>query len=466
MIYVARRIDLGPVRYIRLALPLGAVAEAVSWLRGAVWTATGVTLLLALLVSLVLARRVSAPLAALAEAARYQARVACCDGQRVPITSRDEVGTLAAAFNEMSQARATHIVQMEQDRQKLRAIFRSMVEGVLVLDATQRIQFLNEAAARLLGLPLEAAQGRKLWKVLRHHQLGEVVNQILTAEQPHHCELEWRAAKQKVLAVHGSPLPGTPLRGAVLVFHDITHLRQLERVRQDFVANASHELKTPLAAIQAIVETLLDSAMHDPDHSVRFLQRIQENTDRLQRLVHDLLTLGRIESGEEVLEQQPLPVQAAVAACLTRQEHRAAAKGLRLELVPAAEPVTALADEEALAVILDNLVDNAIKYTSPRGRVILCWFAEQREAVVQVEDTGVGIPEKDLPRIFERFYRVDKARSRELGGTGLGLSIVNHLVQALGGRISAASQLGAGSTFTLRLPLAESAKSAQGVQAC
>jgi two-component system, OmpR family, phosphate regulon sensor histidine kinase PhoR len=230
-------------------------------------------------------------------------------------------------------------------------------------------------------------------------------------------------------------------------------LRKLERVRQDFVANVSHELKTPLAAIQATVETLLDGALNDPDHNIHFLDRIRENADRLYRLVQDLLTLGRIESGQEALEIKPLSVEMAVSACISRQEDRAKTKGLELHAEPDGQ-ILAQADEEALAEILDNLVDNAIKYTNSGGRITLRWFAEDGQVVLQVEDSGVGIPEKDLPRIFERFYRVDKARSRELGGTGLGLSIVKHLVQALGGTIAADSQLGQGTTFTVRLPLA------------
>ncbi|HXG09779.1 MAG TPA: ATP-binding protein, partial [Gemmataceae bacterium] len=439
----------GPVRYVRLALPLGAVAEETRWLRQAVWTGTGVSLVLALLVSMVLARRMSAPLVELASAARSMAEGYC--GQEVKVASADEIGTLALVFNEMSRACAAHIAQMERDRQQLRAIFGSMVEGVLVLDAEGRVQFLNEAAGRLLNLPA-GAEGRNLSQLVQHRSLAEAVAHITASEEPYEGELEWDTTPRKVLAVHGNRLPGEPLRGLVLVLHDITHLRRLEQVRQDFVANVSHELKTPLAAIQATVETLLDGALHDPEHGVRFLERVRENTDRLHRLVQDLLTLSRVESGEAVLERRPVPLHAAVEASLSRHEHRAASKGLRLEQAPPAEPVTALTDEEALAEILDNLLDNAIKYTPPGGRITLRWFAEGGAAVFQVEDTGIGIPEKDLPRIFERFYRVDRARSRELGGTGLGLSIVKHLAQALGGSVTASSQVGVGSVFTVRLP--------------
>ncbi len=462
MMYVALRTDAGSVRYVRLALPLGFVEQETRWLQSVVWTAAGVTLVLALLLSMMLARKISAPLVELAEAARSVAEGSY--GTRVEIASQDETGTLAAAFNDMSQACATHIAQMERDRQQLRTVFGSMVEGVLVLDAEQRVQFLNEAASKLLHLPLRDAEGAKLWQRVRHRQLSQAVEQVFAADSPYRCELEWNADERKVLAVQGSRLPPNPTfiasgerkeekGGAVLVLHDITDLRKLERVRQDFVANVSHELKTPLAAIHATVETLLDGAIHDADHNLRFLERIRENAERLSRLIQDLLSLGRIESGEEVMDLRPIAVQAAVETCIARHEPRAAAKQLRLDQAPPAQSVAVLADEEALAEILDNLVDNAVKYTPAGGRVTLRWFVEGEQAVLEVQDTGIGIPEKDLPRVFERFYRVDRARSRELGGTGLGLSIVKHLAQALGGSVTAGSVVGTGSTFTVRLPL-------------
>jgi two-component system phosphate regulon sensor histidine kinase PhoR len=455
LMYVARRLDQGPVRYVRLGLPLAAVTAEVRWLRGAAWTAAVGSLVVTLLLSLALARRLSAPLVELADAAHSVAQGEY--GQRVPVASTDEVGNLAAAFNDMSQACAAHIAQMEQDRQQLRAIFRSMVEGVLVIDPEQRIRFFNDAASRLLNLPPGLLTQRKLWEVVRHRQLGEAVERILVADEPYHAELEWHGPDRKFLTVHGSRLPGSRQRGAVLVFHDLTHLRKLERVRQDFFANVSHELKTPLAAISATAETLLDGALRDPEHNVRFLERIRENAERLHRLVQDLLALGRIEAGEAALDVQPIALAHAVEACVARHEARAAAKRLRLEQSPPLEPVTTRADEEALAEILDNLVDNAIKYTPEDGHVTLRWFSQDGRAVLQVEDSGIGIPAKDLARIFERFYRVDKARSRQLGGTGLGLSIVKHLTQALGGSVEAVSVPGSGSTFTVRLPLASAA---------
>jgi two-component system phosphate regulon sensor histidine kinase PhoR len=450
---LAERVDgLGPVRFIHLTSPLDdVIAEWRTW-RWMTIAAIAAAVLGALGMSLWLARRWRRPLVELTRAARSFPQRPC--PPPVGVTTHDEIGTLAAAFNEMTQACSTALSHADEERHQLRSIFDGMVEGVVVIDAEQRVVFLNDAAGRLLNTSVEAAAGKKLWQLRRHRQLTDAAEQLLTGG----CtgiELEWSNSETQVLAVHGAPLPGTPIRGAVLVLHDITSLRRLERMRHDFAANVSHELKTPLAAIKATVETLLDGAIADPEHSVQFLNRVHENAERLHSLVHDLLTLSRIESGEEKLDIQAISVQRAVEACRLRHEHRALSKQLRLESVPPDEPVAALADEEALAQILDNLVDNAIKYTPGGGVISLRCRRAGESAVIEVEDTGVGIPAKDLGRIFERFYRVDKARSRELGGTGLGLSIVKHLVQSLGGTVTAASQLNSGSMFTVRLPRAD-----------
>jgi two-component system, OmpR family, phosphate regulon sensor histidine kinase PhoR len=308
-------------------------------------------------------------------------------------------------------------------------------------------------------VPNQAAAGRRLWEVVRQRALQDVVRRALAEPKPCQQELSWNGPGVKSLTVHAARLPGSPPRGAVLVLHDTTELRRLERLRQDFVANVSHELKTPLSVIKACVETLLDGAADDPEHRGPFLQRIAEQGDRLHALILDLLSLARIESGAEAFEQQAVPLGPAVAACLERHRARAGAKNQRLEAVPApaaagpaAEDAAAWADEEAVGQILDNLVDNALKYTPPGGRIQVRWRADDRHVRLEVEDTGIGIPESDLPRIFERFYRVDKARSREMGGTGLGLSIVKHLVQAMGGSVWATSRVGQGTTFTVRLP--------------
>ncbi len=235
---------------------------------------------------------------------------------------------------------------------------------------------------------------------------------------------------------------------------DMSEVRRLEGIRQEFVANASHELKTPLASITACSETLLDGAADDPEMCSHFLKTIQEQAERLSRLVHDMLALTRVESQGLARELHPVLLDDVVAICESRHRQNALRKGIDLELVRPPDTVRILADEEPLEQILDNLLDNAIKYTNAGGQVTLRWKTEGMSALIEVEDTGIGIPQSHLARIFERFYRVDKARSREVGGTGLGLSIVKHMVQAIGGNITVTSRLGKGSLFAVRIRLA------------
>jgi two-component system phosphate regulon sensor histidine kinase PhoR len=402
-----------------------------------------------------LVRRITRPLQELTASAQ---RIAAGDyGQKVDATSRDEVGTLARSFNEMSQRLAGQFAQLAEDQQQLRMILSGMVEGVVALDAEQHILFANERAAQLLGFDSQTTTNRKLWEVARSPALQEVVRRALSESEPCQEELNWNGPVAKSLTVHAARLPGFPPRGAVLVFHDTSELRRLEHLRRDFVANVSHELKTPLSVIKACVETLLEGAVNDPEHRGPFLERIAEQSERLHVLILDLLNLARIESGMEEFAFQAVALEPVVQACLERHRARAEAKTQTLEAVPPSSrtgpaTVTAWADEEAVHVILDNLVDNALKYTPAGGRIAVRWYATDSQACLIVEDTGIGIPEQDLPRIFERFYRVDKARSRELGGTGLGLSIVKHLVQAMHGTIQATSRPGQGTTFSIQLP--------------
>jgi two-component system phosphate regulon sensor histidine kinase PhoR len=360
----------------------------------------------------------------------------------------------------MSQRLASQFAEIEADRGQLRMILSGMVEGVVGVDADQRILFANERASKLLGLHPSATTGRKLWEVVRRRAIQEILRRALADPEPHQEELNWDGPGAKSLTVYAARMPGSPPRGAVLVLHDTSELRRLERLRQEFVANVSHELKTPLAVITACVETLLDGAVDDLQHRGPFLERIAEQANRLHALILDLLTLARIESAEGAFETEAVALAPAVAACLERHRARADANNQVLEAVPpspaaeTSEELAALADAEALSQILDNLIDNALKYTPAGGRISVRWRADGSQLCLEVQDNGIGIPEQDLPRIFERFYRVDKARSRELGGTGLGLSIVKHLVHAMHGSVHATSRLGHGTTFHVRVPRA------------
>jgi two-component system phosphate regulon sensor histidine kinase PhoR len=453
MMYVALyRKDAPEVAFVRVALPVTEVQAQAARLRNSVWASAGGTALVALLLAWLLTRRLVHPLQELTAGAQQIA--AGKFGHKVYLDRKAELGQLADAFNHMSSQLADQFTQLDEDRQQLRAVLGSMVEGVIAIDADQNILFANDRAGKMLEFATTTAAGRKLWEVVRQHAVQEMVQTTMRAPGAEPSKLEFTDAAGKSLLLHVAQLPGETARGAVLVFHDTTELRRLERLRQDFVANVSHELKTPLSVITACIETLLEGGVDDVENRGRFLERIQEQTQRLHALILDLLSLARIESGEQLWTMQALAVTGLVEACVERHQARAQGKKQTLTLTPPSpeKHVQVFADAEALSEILDNLVDNALKYTAEGGAIRLRWWGDMTHCNIEVQDTGIGIPDGDLPRVFERFYRVDKARSRELGGTGLGLSIVKHLVQAMQGTIRAGSILGKGSTFTIRLP--------------
>jgi two-component system phosphate regulon sensor histidine kinase PhoR len=373
---------------------------------------------------------------------------------RVYPTDQDEVSLLGETFNRMSERLGKRIAELEEDRQQLHTILSGMVEGVVALDAEQRVLFVNARARELLELSQGPLVGLHLWEVVRHRQLLDAVAHALVTAEPHREEITWEGHLSRSLTIHAARLAGDAPRGAVVVLHDTTELRRLERLRQDFVANVSHELKTPLSVIKVCVETLQDGAVDDRQHRDRFLDQIARQGDRLHALILDLLALARIESGDEMYTFRDVALVALAHEAVERHQPRAEARSQTLILEVVDEPVV-WADEEAIDTILENLLDNALKYTPEGGQVRVRIGIQEGMGQLAVIDTGFGIPEADLPRIFERFYRVDKARSREMGGTGLGLSIVKHLAQALHGTVRATSTVGVGTTLTLTIPLAD-----------
>jgi two-component system phosphate regulon sensor histidine kinase PhoR len=372
-------------------------------------------------------------------------------GGRVPGDQRFLIEPLSQSIDRMQEYLRSRFAELQANRDQLRTVLDSMVEGVIAVDSAQRVLLINDAACHLFRLQNDASVGRPLWERVRSPQLQQWVAEALRGSESVGGEVELIAPLSRTLSVRVAGLQSNSNRGAVVVASDISQLRRLEQVRQEFVANASHELKTPLASIKACVETLLDGALEDPEIRTRFLQTINEQSERLDRLIRDLLSLTRIESEGMKTDLHSVPLAEIVTVCHERHRQNAERKRMHLNTLAPAEPVQVLADEEALEQILDNLVDNAIKYTNEGGTVTIRWGYHDGGCQLEVEDTGIGIPQSHLPRIFERFYRVDKARSRELGGTGLGLSIVKHMVQAIGGAISVSSRLGKGTTFTVQL---------------
>jgi two-component system phosphate regulon sensor histidine kinase PhoR len=330
-----------------------------------------------------------------------------------------------------------------------------MVEGVLVVDEGNRIVLANDRVAAFYAAraPLE---GRSVLAALRDAELDEVLAEAAHTDEPVSRTLEIVHPAHRTLSVQAARFPAAPGRrlGSVAVLHDVSELARLETMRREFVANASHELRTPLAAIRGFAETLLGDSTLSEDQRRSYLEVIDRHAGRLGTLVNDLLELSRIESGQAPLDQQPVDIAEVASGLLRDCEARVVEKGLEAAS-EATGAAVAWADPQAVWQIVSNLLDNAIKYTEPGGRIQIRIQGDPRWVRVEVSDTGVGIPERDLARIFERFYRVDRARSRALGGTGLGLSIVKHLVQSQGGEITVESELGRGSSFRFTLPRAK-----------
>jgi two-component system phosphate regulon sensor histidine kinase PhoR len=330
-------------------------------------------------------------------------------------------------------------------------IFESMVEGLLLLDEHGRIRLANRACMALFGISADV-RGWTLMEALRLHELADLVNSLETQKQVSGFELKVPGPTERWLQINAAAIynGGGQRQGTVLVFHDLTRLKQLENARQEFVANVSHELRTPLSLIKGYVETLLDGARNDPEVAIKFLQTIDRNAERLRLLIEDLLAISELESGRVKLNLQPVALGPTVAKVLEDFRARAAAKGVTF--LRLATDLAVRADPGRLEQVLGNLVDNAIKYGRSSGSVIIgARPTDAGQVEISVQDDGPGIPPEALERVFERFYRVDKARSREQGGTGLGLAIVKHLVQSHGGRVWATSAQGHGAIFYFTL---------------
>ena len=373
---------------------------------------------------------------------------------RILVPQGDEFGTLARELEALSKHISLSKEQLSTNTQHQTAVLQSMIEGVIAVDGDFQILFANHAAGEILSFHPNDAAGRTFLEVVRSHDLYELVKRSLEQQKLCSSEVSWQADTLLTLEIHATPIPGSPRAGVVLVIQDISELKRLESLRQQFVANVSHELKTPLSSIKAYTETLLEGALHDKKHAMHFLQRIDGQADRLHELILDMLSITRIESGASAIEMKMLSLSPIVKAALLEIELRAQAKGIVLTNEFADKDFNLQADEEALQQILGNLLDNAIKYTPSGGSIVVRCYRDETVGVLEIIDTGTGIAEEHFERLFERFYRVDKARSRELGGTGLGLSIVKHLCQIMGGSVSVQSEPGKGSTFRVRLPLA------------
>jgi two-component system phosphate regulon sensor histidine kinase PhoR len=374
---------------------------------------------------------------------------------RVPVPDAQEPAELAEAFNHMADLVQERIRTLIQNNNEQKAVLASMAEGVLAVDSQERLISMNTASSRLLGLDPWHAQGRRLQEVVRNADLSRFITRALASPDPVEADVLLHGDRERVMQARGSALHDLEGRaiGAVIVLNDVTDFRRLESIRRDFVANVSHELKTPVTSIKGFVETLLDGAMQDKVDSERFLRIIAKQADRLHAIIEDLLSLSKIEQSEDAdaIALEPMGLRGVLESALAACRSAADEKNIQVTLDCEGQ-LTAKINALLLEQAIVNLLDNAFKYSEPGSQVRLWAAPADGEVTVNVTDHGCGIAAEHLSRVFERFYRVDRARSRKLGGTGLGLAIVKHIVQAHHGRVTVESTLGVGSTFTVHLP--------------
>ena len=458
LFYVALPVRDGDrvVGVLRMAVPLSVVTSSHAELHQVLLLGGLVALLAALGIAMFVAGRLTRPVVEMESVARRMS-----EGDfavHAPVRSPDEIGVLGRALNGLAARLREKVRDLEEEQAKARAILESMVEGVVAVDGHDHIVVMNEGARTIFALGAARAEGKSFLEVIRNVDLYRIFREsrVGTPAAVVGRQLRLSTPVERVLEVHAAPLrlAGDEV-GAVMVLHDVTELRRLEQVRTEFVANVSHELRTPLTAIHGYLETLLGGALEEPEHARKFLEIAFRHTERLGRLVSDLTDLSNIELGKVSLRLEATPLDEVVDSVLTMIRPRAAGGEVALSVDLPADLPPVRADRDRLAQILINLVDNGVKYTPAGGRVAVSARRVGPALVeVGVTDTGVGIPPADLPRVTERFYRVDRARSRELGGTGLGLAIVKHLVLAHGGELAIESQPGRGTVVRFSLPAA------------
>jgi len=438
---------------IRLSIPLSEIDELLGNLTLTLEIALLAAFLLAGLVSYLASFFISRPIGEISWAAKDIAQGNYA--RKISMYSNDEIGDLANTFNYMSEQIETKIEEVSQSKSRLEAVFLSMFEGVMIVDIQGTILLMNQALKNVLKIN-ENPAGKKPIEVIRNLQIQEIVDNVLEPESELIAkEISTLLPEEKVLLVHATRIEKDKhTEGAVLVFHDVTTLRGLEKIRQEFVANVSHELRTPISSIKGFAETLLAGAMEDTENARDFLKIILTDSNRLACLIDDLLNLSKIESGKLVMEKKSCKLSEIVEKVIASLKVQLTDKSIIAKVNIPTDTPDVLVDQTRIKQVLLNLVENAIKYNISGGGIIVSAQEIGNFIKVAISDTGIGIPSQDLPRLFERFYRVDKARSRELGGTGLGLSIVKHIIQSHGGEVFVESVERKGSTFSFTIPKA------------
>jgi len=452
MLYVALPIrEKGQILgAVRLALPLSNVQRTLSVIKKAILLSLFFALGLAFVLGSVLTAGIIKPINKIIHISRGFSTGDF--SHRILLDSQDEIGELAATLNKMAQDIEDKISEVQMQNQHLKAILESMVEGIIVTDKSSHIISINPTVEKIFKITKQDAEGRLFLEAIRNNDIAEIINNVLKNGRFFSCELSLVWPVEKVFRVDATPIfEKEMVSGCLVMIHDITEIRRLETMRKDFVANVSHELKTPLTSIKGFVETLLEGALEDKENSRHFLQIIQEHADRLDNLVSDLLDLSHLESSELKLATQGIDLKGLTDDILVGFKSQLKRKSIKAENILSGGLIVK-ADKNKLGQVLTNLIDNAIKFNKEKGSVKIYSQDLDDKIKIFVEDSGIGIPAKDIARIFERFYRIDKARSRELGGTGLGLSIVKHIIELHNGNVGVESAEGFGSKFWFILP--------------
>ena len=457
MIYRAQQVmeNQQTIGFVRASLPLTTIDKKLAQLRLIVLFGAAVAAAAALMLGFYFAKRFSDPLTKMTEVAE-----AISQGdyeKRITVKHNDEIGQLADAFNRMAQSSAQRMAEITTDHNRLTMIFTGMVEGVIGVDQHQRIIHINQAAANLLALSMTTCLNKPIWEQVRIQAINSALEQAMTSQNV--VKTRYRRPSESddlVVDIYAAVLNNNTEQpmGAVIVLHDISEIDRLERIRRDFVANASHELKTPITAIRGLAETIIDDTDMEAVIRNSFIEKINTQSQRLSLIVTDLMTLSRLESDQSDPEFQRFDLAELVRRSVLGVKTACQEKQLTLELeLCPKDKIVMSGDIQAISQLIDNLVGNAIKYTPSGGVIGVFLSRDQANAQLVVKDSGIGISPQYQQRIFERFYRVDKARSRELGGTGLGLSIVKNIAEQHGGSVSLKSHPGSGSTFTVVLSI-------------
>lgn len=445
MKYLAQQIP--PYGFVRLAIPVTEVHQTLLGVFSRVLIGFLLALSIFIILSWRMSEKITEPIERITQAAQKIAHGNL--EERIHVYSNDEIGTLSRMFNLMAFQLSETICNIKDEKERLATILENMADGLIALDGTQKVILVNPTAAKMFGIKEEDSKGKPIIELSRNQHLVEAVKRAVETKDVVEMEIQLVFPQEMTLHTHIAPIVGhDELQGMVLIFTDITELRRLERVRTEFVGNVSHELKTPLTSIKGYVETLLDMEIEQPVVN-KFLNVIGKESDRLSRLIGDLLDLSRLEAKRNT-QLIPTRLQDVMDNVTTILQSEAEKKAITLKIfIPPLLP-RVMGIEEQLNQVFINLIENAIKYTPEGGRVVVSAEADENWVTLRVVDNGVGIPPEDLDRIFERFYRVDKARSRQAGGTGLGLSIVKHIVKGHGGDIWVESKVGVGSLFTVK----------------